>query len=43
MKRGLILGVNIAPNTAPGGYRSDETGLFAQVERTLDIAPNTLP
>ena len=43
MKRGPILGVDIAPNTAPLGYRGSETGLSAQAGRTLDIAPNTLP
>jgi len=43
MKRGSILGVNIAPNTASRGYRSGEQALLAQADRTLDIAPNTLP
>ena len=43
MKRGPIPGVNIATNTASRGYPSGETGVFAQMERTLDIAPNTLP
>jgi hypothetical protein len=43
MKRGPISGVNIAPNTASRSYRSGETGLFAQVGRTLNIALNTLP
>ena len=43
MKRGPILGVNIAPNTASLGYPGGETGLSAQVGRSLDIAPNTLP
>jgi hypothetical protein len=43
MKRGPISGVNVAPNTASRSYRSGETGLFAQVGRTLNIALNTLP
>ena len=43
MKRGLIPGVNVAPNTASMGYRRGETGLCVQVCWTLDIAPNTLP
>jgi hypothetical protein len=43
LNRGPIPGVNIARNTASGGYRRGEAGLFAQVDRTLDITPNTLP
>ena len=43
MKRGPILGVDIAPNTASCRYRWGETRLSVQAGRTLDIAPNTLP
>jgi hypothetical protein len=43
MKRGPLPGVNIAPNTASLGDRGGETGLSARADRTLDIAPNTLP
>src|SRR4051794_10101883 len=35
MKRGRIPGVNIAPNTASGGHRRGETGLFASGGRDL--------
>ena len=43
MKRDSIPGVNIAPNAASRCYRGGETGLSAQVGRTLHITPNTLP
>ena len=43
MNRGPIPGINIVPNTASTGYRRGETARSAQICRTPDIAPNTLP
>ena len=43
MNRGLIPGVNIAPNTASRGYRGGETVFPGRATGTLNIAPNTLP